>query len=767
MTPAQRCPTLARCLLIVCAVLMSCQPTAPTATPRPTPTVRPTVPTTAPTPTASRVPATTEVEDLPPEPGTVVTLDTGGSVFVPEGALPAGATIDAVVTQMPALPEDVSPVGDALSISASVGLLRPVTLRLPIPAGVTDPAQLAIVHIASDGALWFLMTRVEGSELVAEAPTFSTFARVRVPSGLSVELQGKARLLTGEQHTYLVKRSDPEAAVSTSWAALGGGTLVEQSDWAATLRAGEQEGHVDLICACSEQPSGRRWWGSKRVRVLHPGQDPNRFAVSVVARPNVATIGRDQVRIVAAVHGNHQAPITWTWEFENGVRGGPVTTDAGTTEFELPADSYPPQDQSGVHTVAVWARDFQERMFAGLGSYVLQAEPFVVAVKGKQYVVWNGAPGPVEAYTASASGGQPPYAYTFQLFPGADNPREGSGAGLNTGTFRFDQPGEYRLEVAAVDSRDLRVTTSLAIVAAGGEPLSTRFLTLPETALVDEKVTGFVSVRGGVLLTGAGKQGYLLKVDWNDGSAPVVKENVGATTMPYTGTIVSMVHTYAQPKKYTVRIEASDATGTIDSWEQDILITAAGTPTRAATATKAAPAATPTAGLLVWVRQEPAVVNVNKDQLEFVSTEQRWIGSSSKMTPAETSFITQERYVEHDVEFYNLTVTCSFERPPLVLNPGVRYKVKVSFSHGGTMNTGGGGVGERFWYSASRGYESIVEPREVLNYFPWGTVQGPSSKEWMITAPAAKKVGDTFQLYASLWNRPSCNVTWTYRAEYH
>jgi hypothetical protein len=304
-------------------------------------------------------------------------------------------------------------------------------------------------------------------------------------------------------------------------------------------------------------------------------------------------------------------------------------------------------------------------------------------------------------------------------------------------------------------------------VAAGGEALSTRILTLPETAQVDEKVTAFISVRGGVLLTGAGKQGYLLKVNWGDGGALVVKENVGATTMPYSGTIISLVHSYAQAKKYTVRVEAHDATGVMDTWEQDILITAAGTPTRAATATKAAPIATPTGGLLVWVRQEPAVINANKDPLEIVAPEPRFAGSSSRMTPGETSFTTQEHYVDHEVEYYNLTVTCSFERPPLVLNPGLRYRVTVSCSHGGTMNSGGEGMGERFWYAASRGYESIVEPRETLNYFPWGTPPGPSTKEWMVTAPPAKKVGDTFQLYASLWNRAPCNVTWTYRAEYH
>ena len=77
---------------------------------------------------------------------------------------------------MPVLPDDVKPVGAAFAIRAAAQPATPVALRLPIPAGVADPENLAIIRVETDGAITFLMTEVEGKELVAYTPGFSTFA---------------------------------------------------------------------------------------------------------------------------------------------------------------------------------------------------------------------------------------------------------------------------------------------------------------------------------------------------------------------------------------------------------------------------------------------------------------------------------------------------------------------------------------------------------------------------------------------------------------
>lgn len=189
------------------------------------------------------------------------------------------------------------------------------------------------------------------------------------------------------------------------------------------------------------------------------------------------------------------------------------------------------------------------------------------------------------------------------------------------------------------------------------------------------------------------------------------------------------------------------------------------TPTRAATA---APTRTPTPAGLVWIRQEPAVVNVDKAPLVATPPEPRWAGSLSRTLPSDTSFIIQERYVEHGEQWYDLSVTCRFDTPPLVLTPGSRYSIKVACSQSGTNKKGGEGMGVQFWYTAASAPRGTVDPAEVLKFYPWSPAfDGTSTKQWMVTPPPISRAGATFQVYASVWNQPACNVTWTYKAEVH
>jgi len=174
------------------------------------------------------------------------------------------------------------------------------------------------------------------------------------------------------------------------------------------------------------------------------------------------------------------------------------------------------------------------------------------------------------------------------------------------------------------------------------------------------------------------------------------------------------------------------------------------------------------AGTLVWVRQEPPVVNVNKEPKEFKPPESRYAGSVTKMIPSETMFTTQEVYVDNGSPWYDLTIKCSFDTPPPVLVPGRTYPITATMSHEGTHTQGGEGLGEQFWYAAQRGYEEIVDPRAVLPYYPWNPNFGGTDRMvWTVTGPAAAREGETFDLYAGLWNRPPCNVSWTYRAEFY
>jgi len=82
---------------------------------------------------------------MPDMPGRTIPLEFGGSIFVPEGALPETAEIDAQISENPPLlPEGVIPVGDALIITADAQPTSSVLLRMPIPKGVDDPNNLFI-----------------------------------------------------------------------------------------------------------------------------------------------------------------------------------------------------------------------------------------------------------------------------------------------------------------------------------------------------------------------------------------------------------------------------------------------------------------------------------------------------------------------------------------------------------------------------------------------------------------------------------------------
>ena len=106
---------------------------------------------------------------------TIISLPSGGQVVIPKDALPSGADVSVESTPSPVLPDDVTAVGEAFSITATADLIKPATLRLPIPAGVTDPSNLVVVRVESDGTTTFLMSEVEGEELVTFTPGFSTF----------------------------------------------------------------------------------------------------------------------------------------------------------------------------------------------------------------------------------------------------------------------------------------------------------------------------------------------------------------------------------------------------------------------------------------------------------------------------------------------------------------------------------------------------------------------------------------------------------------
>lgn len=164
----------------------------------------------------------------------------------------------------------------------------------------------------------------------------------------------------------------------------------------------------------------------------------------------------------------------------------------------------------------------------------------------------------------------------------------------------------------------------------------------------------------------------------------------------------------------------------------------------------------------VWVRQDSPVINVNGDPLRYEYPDPRFAGSFTQYSVAETAIGKEERFIDHEIEYYHVTIDTAFDRPPLVLNPPLRYKLHGSYSHGGVYN-GGGMVGAKLFYAADL---ATIEPATVQGYFPWEPwYEGNATTEWMISAPPANHVGQTMTVTAGWMDCPPCNVTWTYRAE--
>lgn len=167
-------------------------------------------------------------------------------------------------------------------------------------------------------------------------------------------------------------------------------------------------------------------------------------------------------------------------------------------------------------------------------------------------------------------------------------------------------------------------------------------------------------------------------------------------------------------------------------------------------------------GPLVWVRQDGVVINVNGDPLRYEYPDPRFEGSFTQYVVTEGAFSKQERFVDHEYEFYNVFIDSEFDQPPLVLTPPLRYKLRGSYAHGGTYN-GGGMVGAKLHYFSDWAY---IEPAVIQGYFPWEPwFDGNATTEWMISAPAPSQPGQIMKVTAAWIDCPPCNVTWTYEAE--
>ncbi len=527
-------------------------------------------PTTASTPRPTAAPAAlpTSIYDR------IVPLPFGGYIHIPEDALPREAQVIANPTCTPVVRATVEAVGEAFAVQATHQLSQPVFLHLPMPAGVDDPSGLAIIRVEPDGRTTFLVTEAVGGELVAATPGFSTFVVVK-DAPAAPALSGKTRLLPTEQEAYAL---DPDSAGwlhDVVWNVTGGLALVRSDEHAALVQAGDRAGWETLEYHFVHLLYGIRWFGGMRLYILQGPAALNgqEFGLDITVQTPLIYDGAEAL-ITASILGKADTPITWSWDYGDGETGGPVTTGEQIVRFDLPVKRYAAPDPPLAYEVTVTARDARGREVQERQSIrVIFEGGNGIELEGPQSIAWA-PPQVVGTYTARFLGADPPYSYLWMQTPGYNWPNED--AATSTQRFSYDEPGDYRMSIFVSeiisDTKRIVALRSQPLLVAPGNPLSARILDLPETALTGEGVTAGAFAGEGVLVVAGEKGGYRLEVDWGDGSAPQVQNDVGQKQASTEGASLAAGHTYFRPGIYTVRVRACDATGSLTTAAQEITI---------------------------------------------------------------------------------------------------------------------------------------------------------------------------------------------------
>ena len=261
-------------------------------------------------------------------------------------------------------------------------------------------------------------------------------------------------------------------------------------------------------------------------------------------------------------------------------------------------------------------------------------------------------------------------------------------------------------------------------------------------------------------------------------NTPPVAEPLTTSTDPGVSVPVTLRGTDADGDSLTYKVVSGPANGTLTgtapflTYKPKAGFTGTDTFTYTVHDGRAASAATTVmievAGLR-WVRKGAAAVNASKEPLELYGggttpgffTEGRFEGMFLIYSVSETSFSVDNRWVDHGIEDYNVTLTCRFDAPPAVLLPGQSYSLEAHASHSGTLTAGNPGIA--FQYRSSLG--GAITPDAVLSYFPWSKdTDLQAAKTYLLKVPEGRP-GDEFEISAFLWNTPPCLVVWTYVAE--
>lgn len=497
-------------------------------------------------------------------PGRTIPLDVGGSLFVPDGALPDSATVQATYTEAPAMPEGVTALGPTLEISVEPLPVLPVQVRLPLPAGSLPPdGSLAILRSLDLGYTELLMAEVQDDELVAYTSAFSRFTIVGVAGISPVTLNGQTALIPGQRETYLatrdLKTSPPGSRMQAFWSAEGHATLISENVDGATVEAADTEGTALISYLCVDTSQGMRWYGALPVRVTATLERPaEAFIVSAVTDSPTVNPG-DAVEVTASVHGDFEPPIHWEWEATPDIRPAAQDTGPGVATLTLPPLRFE-QGTDPHRSLVVRATDARGRQRFDVLSLFVVPDALQVSLSGPSLITWDGTLTYGE-YTATATEGLDRYQFSWLRLPGDVANRSDRPGASASWAVNFPEPGDYRLRVTVEDDRNRKATTAYAVTVVPLESLSTRFLDLPGTVLLGEEILTHIQVRGGTLISGGTRRGYRVQVKWCADCNALDQSDIGTAGTPDQGAAIETAYAWTRPGTHTVVLTAWDASG--------------------------------------------------------------------------------------------------------------------------------------------------------------------------------------------------------------
>jgi len=357
----------------------------------------------------------------------------------------------------------------------------------------------------------------------ASAPPMTEFFGTSPPSTLSASFTySPSSPQTGQTVSFSGSASGGTSPYSYSWSFGDGSTRTGSS----VTHAYASTGSFTVVLTVRDTGSPQQTTTSQQSITVSGAPPP--LTASFAYSPSSTQAGQPVTFTASASGGT--SPFTFSWSFGDGLTGtgSPIThtySSAGsyTTALTIKDGSSPQQTATSQNTVAVTT-----------------PPPPISA----SFTLNSSSPevGHSISFTASASGGSPPYSYSWSYGDGS------TGTGLQS-THTYHSDGTYQVTLTVADSQG-NTATGVEPLVVGTSPLLDGFTYSRTSAQPGENINFTASARGGA-------PPYSYSWDFGNGAS---------------ATGASATYSYATAGPYTVTLTVTDSTDHSNSTSQNLTI---------------------------------------------------------------------------------------------------------------------------------------------------------------------------------------------------